>query len=165
VQRSIVAALTFSGSLAGLAGALGVVGSQSHRFVTDGSATGFTGSAGFNGIVTALFGGLHPLWTIPSSFLFGALQVGANSMQRAVQVPSALITGLNGVVVLFVVGTNRYRRRLAARTQIEDATAGPDAPGELLGAADADGPHEGPDTDDTADDPDIDEADEEARAR
>lgn len=170
VQRSIVAALTFSGSLAGLAGALGVVGSQSHRFVTDGSATGFTGSAGFNGIVTALFGGLHPLWTIPSSFLFGALQVGANSMQRAVQVPSALITGLNGVVVLFVVGTNRYRRRLAARTQIEDATAGPDALGELLGAEDAEGPHAGPDTAEQTDSgvasPSGDEdADEEAPAR
>ena len=69
-----------------------------------------TGSAGFNGIVTALFGGLHPLWTIPSSFFFGGLQFGANAMQRAVQVPAALIVGLNGLVVVFVVSSDRLRR-------------------------------------------------------
>jgi len=112
VKRSIVLALTFSGALAGLAGALLVFGSESHRFVTDGSAGGFTGSAGFNGIVTALFGALHPLWTIPSSFLFGGLLVGANSLQRAVQVPQALIVALNGLVVIFVVSSDWLRQRL-----------------------------------------------------
>jgi simple sugar transport system permease protein len=78
---------------------------------TDGSLTGFTGSAGFNGIVAALFGQLHPLGTIPASFLFGALLVGANAMQRAVQVPSALIIALNGLVVVFVVSSDIWRRR------------------------------------------------------
>jgi simple sugar transport system permease protein len=112
VKRSIVLALTFSGALAGLAGALLVFGSESHRFVTDGSAAGFTGSAGFNGIVTALFGALHPIWTIPSSFLFGGLLVGANSLQRAVQVPQALIVALNGLVVVFVVSSDWIRQRL-----------------------------------------------------
>ncbi|NND03205.1 MAG: ABC transporter permease [Acidimicrobiia bacterium] len=112
VKRSIVLALTFSGALAGLAGALLVFGNESHRFVTDGSAAGFTGSAGFNGIVTALFGALHPLWTIPSSFLFGGLLVGANSLQRAVQVPQALIVALNGLVVVFVVSSDWLRKRL-----------------------------------------------------
>jgi simple sugar transport system permease protein len=77
--------------------------------VTDGSTTGFTGSAGFNGIVAALFGGLHPIGAIPASFLFGALLVGANKLQRVVQVPSALITALNGLVVVFVVSTERWR--------------------------------------------------------
>jgi len=110
VKRTIVAALTFSGAMCGLAGALLVFGSESHRFVTDGSSVGFTGSAGFNGIVTALFGGLHPLWTIPSSFFFGGLLFGANAMQRAVQVPAALIVALNGMVVVFVVSSDRLRR-------------------------------------------------------
>jgi ABC-type uncharacterized transport system permease subunit len=122
VKRSILLALTFSGALAGLAGAVLVFGSESHRFVTDGSATGFTGSAGFNGIVTALFGGLHPLWTIPSSFLFGGLLVGANSLQRAVQVPSALIIALNGLVVIFVVSSDRLRTAVRkGPTPIDDA--------------------------------------------
>ena len=115
VKRTIVAALTFSGAMCGLAGALLVFGSESHRFVTDGSSVGFTGSAGFNGIVTALFGGLHPLWTIPSSFFFGGLLFGANAMQRAVQVPAALIVALNGMVVVFVVSSDRLRRSIGQR--------------------------------------------------
>jgi len=99
--------------MCGLAGAILVFGSESHRFVTDGSSVGFTGSAGFNGIVTALFGGLHPLWTIPSSFFFGGLQFGANAMQRAVQVPAALVVALNGLVVIFVVSSDRLRRAVS----------------------------------------------------
>src|SRR3990170_7813681 len=85
VPRHIVLALLLSGAFAGLAGAVQVYGVH-HRMFTDGSATGFTGSAGFNGIVVALFGQLHPLGAIPASFLFGALLVGANKLQRAMQV-------------------------------------------------------------------------------
>ncbi|MEN8114276.1 MAG: ABC transporter permease [Actinomycetota bacterium] len=112
VKRTIALALTLSGALAGLGGAVLVFGSESHRMVTDGSTMGFTGSAGFNGIVAALFGGLHPIWTIPASFLFGGLIVGGQALQRAVQVPSALIVALNGLVVVFVVAADRYRTML-----------------------------------------------------
>ena len=112
MKRTITLALTLSGALCGLAGAVLVFGSEGHRMVTDGSTAGFTGSAGFNGIVAALFGGLHPIFTIPASFLFGGLLVGGISLQRAVQVPSALILALNGLVVIFVVSTDRYRQRL-----------------------------------------------------
>lgn len=114
VRRTIVLAMTLSGAMCGLAGAVLVFGSESLRMVTDGSTAGFTGSAGFNGIVAALFGGLHALWTIPASFLFGGLLVGGLAMQRAVQVPSALILALNGLVVVFVVSSDRLRRRLLA---------------------------------------------------
>jgi simple sugar transport system permease protein len=130
VKRTIVLALTMSGALCGLAGAVLVFGSESHRMVTDGSTAGFTGSAGFNGIVAALFGGLHPLWTIPASFLFGGLLVGGLSLQRAVQVPSALILALNGLVVIFVVSSDRFRKRLLERPPvvIEDGDNNSNAP-------------------------------------
>lgn len=118
VKRTVVLALTMSGALCGLAGAVLVFGSESHRMVTDGSTAGFTGSAGFNGIVAALFGGLHPLWTIPASFLFGGLLVGGLALQRAVQVPSALILALNGLVVIFVVSSDRFRKRLLERPPV-----------------------------------------------
>jgi simple sugar transport system permease protein len=121
VQRYMVLALLLSGAFAGLAGAIQVYG-VNYRMITDGSASGFTGGAGFNGIVAALFGQLHPVWSIPASVLFGALLVGANSMQRVVQVPSAFVTALNGLVVVFVVSSEiwrqrRQRRRLAAAGQ------------------------------------------------
>jgi ABC-type uncharacterized transport system permease subunit len=113
VPRMTMLALTASGAMCGLAGAILVFGSESHRFVTDGSSTGFTGSAGFNGIVAALFGGLHPLWTIPAAVLFGGLLVGANAMQRAIQIPGSLVIAMNGLVVLFVVASVDVRKRMA----------------------------------------------------
>jgi ABC-type uncharacterized transport system permease subunit len=101
--------LTLAGGFAGLAGVIEVIGVQ-HRLL-DGITSGY----GFSGIVAALFGGLHPLGTIPAAYLFGSLLVGADKMQRAVQVPSALISALLGLVVLFVVGAQYYARKRAAR--------------------------------------------------
>ena len=118
VPRNIVLALALSGAFCGLAGAIQVFGLH-HRMFTDGSATGFTGSAGFNGIVVALFGQLHPLGAIPASFLFGALIVGANKLQRVMQVPASFIIALNGLVVVFVVSADYWRRRMARRREAE----------------------------------------------
>jgi simple sugar transport system permease protein len=118
VPKHIVLSMLLSGALCGLAGAIQIYGLH-HRMFTDGSATGFTGSAGFNGIVVALFGQLHPLGAIPASFLFGALLVGANKLQRVMQVPSSFIVALNGLVVVFVVSADYWRRRLARRREAE----------------------------------------------
>ncbi len=118
VRQHVVLALLLSGAFAGLAGAIQVYG-LNYRMITDGSATGFTGSAGFNGIVAALFGQLHPIGAIPASFLFGALLVGANKLQRVMQVPSAFIIALNGLVVVFVVSSEIWRRRRQKRRMTE----------------------------------------------
>ena len=101
--------LTLAGGFAGLAGVVEVIGVQ-HRMLE-----GITSGYGFSGIVAALFGGLHPLGVIPASWLFGSLLVGADKMQRAVQVPSALIDTVLGLVVMFVVGSALLSRRWAAR--------------------------------------------------
>jgi simple sugar transport system permease protein len=101
--------LTLAGGFAGLAGVIEVLGVQ-HRLLE-----GITGGYGFTGIVAALFGGLHPLGLIPASWLFGSLLVGADMMQRAVQVPSALISAILGLVVLFVVGSSLLSRRWSMR--------------------------------------------------
>lgn len=107
-------ALILSGAFAGLAGAVEVTGVH-HRMIE-----GLSGGYGFSGIVAALFGRLHPLGTIPASFLFGALLVGADKMQRTVQVPSALVIVLQGLVVLFVVASDIYvRRRTQRRVQVD----------------------------------------------
>jgi simple sugar transport system permease protein len=105
--------LTLAGGFAGLAGVVEVIGVQ-HRLLQ-----GITSGYGFSGIVAALFGGLHPIGAIPASYLFGALLVGADKMQRAVQVPSALVDTLSGLIVLFVVGSQLLSRRQAARRAVE----------------------------------------------
>jgi general nucleoside transport system permease protein len=109
-KRYMILSLVLAGAFAGLGGAVEVLGLH-HRMFTDGSAFGFTGSAGFNGIVAALFGQLHPIGTVPASFLLGALLTGANKMQRIMQVPSALIGALNGLIVLLVVGSEILRHQ------------------------------------------------------
>lgn len=101
-------ALILGGAFAGLAGAVEVLGVQ-HRMLE-----GLSGGYGFSGIVAALFGKLHPLGLIPSSILFGGLLVGADRMQRATQVPAALVDTTLGLIVLFVVSSDiwiRYRQR------------------------------------------------------
>jgi simple sugar transport system permease protein len=106
-----VLALALGGAFAGLAGAVEVLG-VTHRMLE-----GVSGGYGFSGIVAALFGKLHPLGVIPASALFGGLLVGADKMQRAVQVPAALIDTLLGLVVLFVVGSDIWVRSRARRRQ------------------------------------------------
>lgn len=101
--------LTLAGGFAGLAGVVEVMGVH-HRLLE-----GITGGYGFTGIVAALFGKLHPIGAIPASFLFGSLLVGADKMQRAVQVPAALVSTLLGIVVLFVVSADLLVRRRAAQ--------------------------------------------------
>ncbi len=107
--------LTLAGGFAGLAGVVEVIGVQ-HRLLE-----GVTSGYGFTGIVAALFGGLHPLGLIPASWLFGSLLVGADMMQRAVQVPSSLIDALLGLIVLLVIGSQMWSKRLATRRMIAQA--------------------------------------------
>jgi simple sugar transport system permease protein len=111
--------MTLSGACCGIAGAVLVFGSISHRMVTDGSLTGFTGNDGFNGIVVALFGGLNPLWSVVSAYLFGGLLVGGTSMQGVIGVPTDLVTTIEGLVVVFVVSIEymRVRSRIQEEAQ------------------------------------------------
>ncbi len=126
VRPTMTLAMTLAGALSGIAGTMLVIGSLSHRMVTDGTLTGFTGNAGFNGIVVALFAGLNPLWTILTSFLFAGLLVGGTSMQVITGVPSDLVTAFNGLVVVLVVSVEFLRRRARARAA---AAEGADARG------------------------------------
>ena len=121
VPNYVTLSLALSGMLCGVAGAVEVMGVH-HRMLE-----GLSGGYGFSGIVAALFGKLHPLGTIPASALFGALLVGADKMQRAVQVPSALAITLQGLVVLFVVASDLYVRRRSRRRVGEDGRGAPPA--------------------------------------
>ena len=122
VKQYVVLSMMLSGGFAGLAGGIQLLGVR-HRMNAEGGAVAFTGNAGFNGIVAALFGGLHPIGTIPASVLFGALLVGGNKLQRNVQVPSALITALIGLVIVFVVSSDIFVRR-RSRRRVAESMAG-----------------------------------------
>jgi simple sugar transport system permease protein len=111
VQRNMVLSMALSGMFAGLAGAVEILGLHHRMFEPTAVSAGY----GFSGIVAALFGKLHPLGIIPSSILFGGLLVGGDKMQRAVQIPQVLTQAMLGLVVLFVVSTDYFQRKRAAR--------------------------------------------------
>ena len=114
VKQQMMFSMFLAGGFAGLAGVVQVLGLQ-YRLQTDGSPAGFTGNAGFNGIVAALFGGLNPIGAIPASAFFGGLLVGAQKMQREIGVPASLITAVNGLIVVFVVSSEIFIKRRARR--------------------------------------------------
>jgi len=97
VTRYIVLALTLSGAMAGIAGAIEV--SAMHGRLLN----GFTSNVGFDAIAIALLGKLSPIGILISSLFFGALRVGSNSMQMGVQVPSSLIDMIQGMIILFIL--------------------------------------------------------------
>ena len=97
VSRNMVLAMFLSGVFAGLAGGIEIMGLH-HRLMN-----GFSSSYGFDAMAVALLGRLHPVGVTIASLLFAAMRVGANTMQRAVQVPVALVNVMQGIVIVLVL--------------------------------------------------------------
>ncbi|WP_420628020.1 ABC transporter permease [Candidatus Leptofilum sp.] len=123
VQRTVVLSMTLSGMMAGMAGAVEILGLHHRMFEPLAVSAGY----GFSGIVAALFGKLHPLGIIPASIFFGGLLVGGDKMQRATQVPQVLITAILGLVVLLVITTDYFvKKRANRRVRVETDDTPPD---------------------------------------
>ncbi len=97
IQKNMVLAMALSGVFAGLAGGIEIMGMH-HRLMS-----GFSSSYGFDAMAVALLGGLHPIGVTAAALFFGALRVGANTMQRTLQVPVSLVNIIQGLVILFVL--------------------------------------------------------------
>jgi len=97
VKRSILVTMLISGGLAGLAG-MGEV-SGVHYYL----GAGLTTTYGYTAVMVALMGKLNPYGTIASAFLFSALIVGGDSMQRAAGISSTLVSVLQGLVIITVI--------------------------------------------------------------
>jgi ABC-type uncharacterized transport system permease subunit len=103
VSRTTLAAFLVSGALAGLAGGIEATG------VTFALYEGLSPGYGYTAIAVALLARLDPLLVIPSAFLFGALEAGATAMQRDAAVPAALVSVVEGSLVLLVLAAPRLR--------------------------------------------------------
>lgn len=97
VKRVTLLVASLSGGLAGLVGWSEVFGVH-HRLLD-----AITGGYGNLGIVVALLGGLHPFGILLSSFLFSALTVGGNAMERATGISFAVVNVINGLVIIFLL--------------------------------------------------------------
>lgn len=96
VQWTTVKALCISGALAGLAGAVEVMGLH-HRIFDQ-----FSSGVGFTGIAVALLAKNHPFGIIAAALLFGALSAGSGTMQLEAGVPQKIILIIQALVIFFV---------------------------------------------------------------
>jgi general nucleoside transport system permease protein len=115
-----VAALLISGALAGLTGASLILGGESTS-MTDNFSAGY----GFTGIVVALLARNSPWGTIPAALLFAALRQGGGLMEARVGISSALVLITQGLVIVFVAGSQfLFEGRRAARVDAREVRVG-----------------------------------------
>jgi simple sugar transport system permease protein len=108
VDATLVKTALLSGALAGLAGAIEVAGRTS--YVTLDMSPGY----GYAGIVVAMLAALHPLAVVPAAIFIAGMFVGADSMSRAVSVPTYIadvIVAVSLLAVLVATQIVRYRIR------------------------------------------------------
>jgi simple sugar transport system permease protein len=104
----LVVVACLSGGLAGLAGAIEVLGVKG--YVTKDLSPGF----GYTGIVVAMLCGLHPVGAVGAALFVAAMFVGADGMSRAVNVPSFIadvIVSLSLLTMLVALLFTQYRVR------------------------------------------------------
>jgi len=92
----LTATMAICGSLAGLGGAVQVLGSE-HALNAD-----IAGSFGFDAITVALLGRAQPLGTVFAALLFGALHAGGRTMQSNTGVPLDIVLVTQALIVLFI---------------------------------------------------------------
>lgn len=92
----IVLTMTLSGLLAGLAGAIQILGLTKHMPI------GYASSIGFDAIAVALLGRSHPVGVLLAALLFGAMRAGSGLMQVRAGIPVQMIDVLQGVILFFL---------------------------------------------------------------
>ncbi|MCB1998493.1 MAG: ABC transporter permease [Burkholderiaceae bacterium] len=108
VRAATLGVALLSGALAGLAGAVEVAGRTA--YVTLDMSPGY----GYSGIVIAMLAMLHPLGVVAASVFVAGMLVGADSMSRAVGVPTYIadvIVAVALIAMLVATMLTQYRVR------------------------------------------------------
>jgi len=109
VMKNIVISAFLSGGLAGLAGVVEVLAIQKKLL------EGISSNCGYTAVLIALMAGNHPMGVVVASIAMAAMQVGANTMQRQLGVPSAIVDILVGLVVLLILAKGLMIRKKAKK--------------------------------------------------
>ena len=113
IRRTVVVVMLISGGFAGLAGATEVSG---RAYTLDPS--GLTLSLGYTGIVIAALARYNPFGVVLVALLLGGLHNASISLQSTAgnRVPLAISFMLEGIILLFALGGELFRRnRLVVR--------------------------------------------------
>jgi ABC-type uncharacterized transport system permease subunit len=111
VARTVFGAFVLSGLLAGLGGAVEYTG------ITYALYENFSPGYGYTAIAVALLARLHPVGVLGTALVFGALEAGANAMQRDAGVPSVVVSVVEALLILLIVAADRWSGRLATRDE------------------------------------------------
>jgi general nucleoside transport system permease protein len=113
VKWLITLTMAFSGALAGLAGAIEVVGLNYRHEL------GFSLGYGFDAIAIALLGKTHPAGVVLAAILFGGMRNGATRMQFLTQIPVDIISIIQALILLFVAADEiiRYIYRIKQKEE------------------------------------------------
>jgi ABC-type uncharacterized transport system permease subunit len=121
---SIILAMSISGGLAALGGAMEVLGTVPQ--MSNDISPGF----GFNAIALALLAGNRPLGIVLAALLFGALRTGGGLMQVQTGIPVDLLVFIQALVIMFVAAPGLVRSiwrlggtRTSTGTVVEGAKA------------------------------------------
>ncbi len=90
-------AMALSGAIAGLGGATQLAAITHRLYET------FSPGWGYEAIAVALIARLNPLAVVPASVLFGALDNGAQAMQRTQGVSPVLVQVIEGLVIMILL--------------------------------------------------------------
>ena len=104
INRTVIITALMSGGLAGMAGVSEVAGLKG--YLTLDLSPGF----GYTGVAVAMLAQLHPLAVIPAALFLSAVYVGADSMSRAVNIPTYIADVLVGVSVLAILVSVMFTR-------------------------------------------------------
>jgi ABC-type uncharacterized transport system permease subunit len=118
-RRIIVYAMSLAGGLAGLAGAMEILGVTKHMTASYGT------TVGFDSIAVALLGRTNPLGVVFAALLFGAMRAGAAGMQIEAGVPAELVGVVQATILFFIVASSVVRRIFRLRgvgPGLEEAT-------------------------------------------
>jgi ABC-type uncharacterized transport system permease subunit len=105
--RQMLLVMLLSGGIAGLAGAVEVMGLR-HRLFDH-----FSPGYGYDGIAVALLAGANPLAVIATAGFFGALRAGSSLMQQVTRIETSIVLIIQALTILFVIAglfRGRYRR-------------------------------------------------------
>ena len=113
VIKNIILSSFLSGGLAAMAGVIEVLAVQKKLL------EGISSNCGYTAVLIALIATNNPLGVLVVAILYSAMQVGANSMQRQLGVPSAISSILIGLVVLMILARKLFHWKKAGKAAEE----------------------------------------------
>ena len=103
-RRLVVLALTLGGLLAGLAGAVEILG------VSGNMPAAYSTNIGYDAITVALLGRANPVGIVFGGLLLGAMRAGAPLMETVADVPRQMVDVLQGIILFFLAADVVVRR-------------------------------------------------------